>query len=242
MERDTMPFETLIYEENFDSNVIDDSVWTHEVGEKWFNNESQAYVDDRNHSFVKDSCLNLVATYDPQDRLPFQSARLTTYGKKHFQYGKFVLRAKMPKGKGAWPALWFLGCDRKKHVPWPLCGEIDLCEFSGNRPQQVTCAIHTATFNHKIHTQKGARLLLNDASDAFHDYILEWTEQTLRFIVDETEILRFDKEEGFTEREWPFDKPYYMILNLAVGGWYGGDIAPEDLPFHLQIDSIKVYQ
>lgn len=233
----------LVFEENFDvDGAPNPEIWTHEVGEKWANNESQCYVDDREHSFVKDGKLNIIATCNEKSPCKYQSARINTKDKKHFMYAKFVVRAKMPKGRGAWPAIWFLGTTTEEKRWWPKCGEIDLLEYAGNRPESVSCAIHTAAYNHKINTDKGIRVPLADASDTFHDYILDWTNEYLSFQIDDQEIFRVDKMANDTDDEWPFDKPYYMILNLAVGGWYGGPIFDEDFPFHFQVDSIKVYQ
>ncbi len=233
----------LIFFEDFTvDGAPDENIWNHEVGEKWANNESQCYVNDRDHSYIENSILHLKATYELGAHCPYKSARLTTYGKKHFRYGKFVVRAKMPVGRGSWPAIWFLGNTKKERVPWPKCGEIDLLEFAGNKPQQVTCAIHTETYNHKIHTQKNKRTVLTDASSQFHDYTLIWTEKELVFYVDDEEVMRIEKQPNDTISEWPFDDPYYLIINLAVGGWYAGEIKSSDLPFDFQIDSIKVFQ
>jgi len=237
-----MPIYQLVFEENFEKDGRPNpDIWTHEVGEKWSNNESQCYVDSPKNSFIKDGKLHLIATREQDGSCRYHSARINTHGKKHFQYGKFVVRAKMPKGRGAWPAIWFLGNTGEERMRWPKCGEIDLMEYAGNRPDKVSCAIHTEAYNHKINTDIGTRIELPSASDLFHDYTLIWTKDTLQFFVDEKEILAIHKKEGDTEAEWPFEKPYYMILNLAVGGWYGGPIHDEDLPFHFEIDAIKVY-
>ena len=233
----------LVFEETFNvDGDLNKNNWNHEVGTKWANNESQCYVDDLEHCFIKDGKLVLKATIHENEPCKYRSARVNTYGKKEFTYGKFVFRAKMPKGKGAWPALWFMGNISTNRVGWPLCGEIDLLEFAGNRPGKVTCAIHTATYNHKIKTDKGTTYKLPDASEQFHDYILIWTKEHLQFFVDDVKIFQVDKEKGDTVKEWPFDQPYYIIMNLAVGGWYGGPIEDKDLPFQLEIESIKVYQ
>lgn len=233
----------LVFEEDFlVDGRPDEQTWNHEVGERWSNNESQCYVNDCEHSYIKDSILHIRATFEKGAHCPYKSARITTYGKKHFQYGKFVISAKLPKGRGSWPAIWFMGEARKDRVPWPRCGEIDLMEYAGNRSHQVTCAIHTETYNHKIHTEKFAKHLLDDASDVFHDYIMEWTKDELIFMVDDHELMRVQKQPTDTFAEWPFDQPFYMILNLAVGGWYAGSIVDEDLPFEFQVDSIRIYQ
>ncbi len=234
----------LVFEENFDySGKVNPEYWNYEIGDRWPNNESQCYTDSLDHCYVNNSKLHLVASIYNQQHCKYQSAKINTYGKKHFQYGKFVVRAKMPKGKGSWPAIWFLGTSNKEnHVKWPLCGEIDLVEFAGNRCGTVSSAIHTESYNHKVQTQKGKRIELKDASDVFHDYELTWTENELVFAVDGKVHLVVKKQETDTEKEWPFDQPYYLIINLAVGGWYGGQIDDSTFPFELEVESIKVYQ
>lgn len=233
----------LVFEDDFlTDGKPNPDVFSFRTGEKWANNESQCYVDDSVHCYIKDSILHLVSTYEEGAHCPYKSARIDTSQKKLFQYGKFVFRAKLPKGRGAWPAIWFMGKAVKEGVRWPRCGEIDLMEYTGNKPEQVTCAIHTETYNHKIHTEKMEKTILKDASDAFHDYILDWSSDELKFLIDEHEVMSIKKKDNDSFAEWPFDQPYFLILNLAVGGWYGGEIADEDLPFDFQIDSIRIYQ
>lgn len=233
-----------IYHETFKTNgKPDPNVWTYQVGTKWANNESQCYVEDDVHAFVSNGNLHLKATLHPDDSIcKYQSARINTKGKLEFLYGKLTIRAKMPKGKGAWPALWLMGNTDQNQVRWPLCGEIDLVEFAGNRPGIITCAIHTDSYNHKINTDKGAKIEVLDASDAFHDYTLDWTKDYLSFQIDGNEYFRVEKALGDTVSEWPFDHPYYIIINVAVGGWYGGAIKDEDLPYEMVIESIKIEQ
>ncbi|MCF7930302.1 MAG: glycoside hydrolase family 16 protein [Acholeplasmataceae bacterium] len=234
----------LVFEENFDGQgKVNPLVWNYEIGDRWPNNESQCYTDSLDHCFVKDSKLHIKASIYNQEHCKYQSAKINTYGKQHFKYGKFVVRAKMPNGKGSWPAIWFLAVSNKEQqIRWPLCGEIDLVEFAGNRFGTVSSAIHTASYNHKIGTHKGKRIELPDASDQFHDYELTWTDKELVFSVDGNPYLTVEKQANDTEKEWPFDEPYYLIINLAVGGWYGGQIDDKTFPFELEVDSIKVYQ
>ncbi|MBU1093086.1 MAG: glycoside hydrolase family 16 protein [Firmicutes bacterium] len=234
----------LIFEETFNYNgEVNPDYWNYEIGDKWPNNESQCYTRSLEQCFVKDSKLHIVASIYDEPTCKYRSAKINTYGKQHFLYGKFIVRAKMPQGKGSWPAIWFLSiANRERHVRWPLCGEIDLVEFAGNRSGSVSSAIHTESYNHRIDTHKGNRIQLPTASETFHDYELIWTENRLEFAVDGQVYLTVDKQDGDTEKEWPFDQPYYLILNLAVGGWYGGQIDDSTFPFEFEIDSIKVYQ
>lgn len=236
-----MPKFKLAFEENFDHiGKPNPNIWTYQVGPKWANNEKQCYVDHDENCFVKDGALHIVATKTDDPGCPYRSARLMTKDKKHFQYGRFVVRAKMPVGRGAWPAIWFMGTTKTHR--WPACGEIDLMEFAGNRRDQVTAAIHTEAYNHTIKTDKVGTYKSMDFDTSFHDYILEWTPTHLSFQVDYNEILRVEKQPNDTFAEWPFDQPYYMILNLAVGGWYGGPIHDTDFPFEFEIAFIRHFE
>ncbi len=234
----------LVFEEKFNqSKQLYPKLWNYAIGEKWSNNEKQCYTDAKENLFIKDNQLHIIATLSNESPCKYKSARINTLNKKHFQYGKFVIRAKMPNGKGSWPAIWFLGTSLKEHhVRWPLCGEIDLVEFAGNKPGSISSAIHTETYNHKINTHKGKRISLPTASDEFHDYELLWTKSSLIFSIDGKSYMTIEKQEIDTEKEWPFDQPYFLIINLAVGGWYGGEIDDKTFPFELIIDSIKAYQ
>jgi beta-glucanase (GH16 family) len=232
-----------IFQEDFSKDgKINQQHWNIEVGTKWANNESQCYVENDKNGYILDGLLHLVATLNPESECKYQSTRINTRGKFEFQYGRLTIRAKMPKGRGAWPALWLMGNTDKNRVRWPLCGEIDLVEFAGNRPGIITCAIHTDTYNHRINTDKGASISVPDASDQFHDYTLDWTTNYLSFQIDGKEFFKVEKMENDRVNEWPFDQPYYLIINLAVGGWYGGKIVDEDLPYHMEIASIKIEQ
>jgi beta-glucanase (GH16 family) len=232
-----------IFQEDFSKDgKINQQHWNIEVGTKWANNESQCYVENDKNGYIKDGLLHLVATLNPGSECKYQSTRINTRGKFEFQYGRLTIRAKMPKGRGAWPALWLMGNTEKNRVRWPLCGEIDLVEFAGNRPGIITCAIHTDTYNHRINTDKGTSIPVPDASDQFHDYTLDWTTNYLSFQIDGKEFFKVEKLENDRVNEWPFDQPFYLIINLAVGGWYGGKIVDEDLPYHMEIASIKIEQ
>ena len=231
----------LLFEEMFDyDGKPNEDYFEMVVGDHWHNNELQCYTNSPKNCFVGEGTLNLVATLN-EDKCKYQSARLTTKNKVHFQYGRFVVRAKMPKGRGSWPAVWFLGVE-DEFEGWPKRGEIDLLEFAGHKKDRVTCAIHTSTYNHRDNSDLGGHYELKDADDNFHDYILEWTKDYLSFQVDYEEYFRIEKKETDTTNEFPFNKPYHMIINLAVGGMYGKEVFDEDLPYHFEIASIRVFQ
>jgi beta-glucanase (GH16 family) len=232
----------LVFHEDFDvDGPINTKDFNIRVGDKWANRELQCYTDDINNIHVKDSKLIITATLN-DGPCKYQSGRINTRGKHSWQYGKFIIRAKMPKGRGSWPALWFLGDNLSQDIGWPLCGEIDLMEYNGHHPKTILGSLHSATYNHRLGTQRSDETTLIDASDAFHDYGMEWTEQFITFSIDDHVYARFDKQPGDTEREWPFDQPFYLIINLAVGGMFGGKVFDEDLPYVFEIDWIKVYQ
>jgi beta-glucanase (GH16 family) len=235
------PRETIIFNPDFSDpgyDIRNDFVF--ETGDKWANNEKQCYRDDASHCFVKDGILNIVATKE-EGHCRYISSRITTKETHLFNKGTFVVRAKMPKGRGAWPAVWFLGLPKPGEVrKWPDCGEIDLLEFAGNRPGQVTCALHTKAYNHKIGNSRNARIKIKGLDESFHDYKMVWDDHSITIDVDGIVLGRFNRQESDTDEAWPFDKPYYMLLNLAVGGWYGGPVNDDDFPFVFQIASIKV--
>ncbi len=237
-----MKFSTLVFEDKFDlEGKPNPEVWTHEVGPKWSNNELQCYTDAMDHSFVKDGVLTLRATRGTGS-CAYESARLVTYGKKSWKYGRFVISAKLPKGVGSWPAIWMLPDDVKTGIRWPLCGEIDIMEHVGRDPETVHFSLHTGTFNHRKNNHRTYFEKMPGVMDEFHDYEMVWDESSISFYVDGKQKVSFAKKEGDTVAEWPFDKAYYLILNIAVGGFWGGPVKDEDLPYEMQIKSIKIYQ
>lgn len=237
-----MKFTHLVFEETFTKNgKPNPEHWTHEVGPKWSNNELQCYTDSLDQSFVHDGTLTLRAQLG-KGGCAYESARLVTYGKHSWQYGRFVIRAQLPKGVGSWPAIWMLPDDIKTGVRWPLCGEIDIMEHVGRDPETVHFSLHTGTFNHRKNNHRTYFEKMPGVMDEFHDYEMIWDENGISFLVDGVQKTEFRKKEGDTVAEWPFDKPYYLILNIAVGGFWGGPVRDSDLPFEMKIRSIKIYQ
>jgi len=176
------------------------------------------------------------------DTAQYTSARIKTEGLAAWQYGRIEVRAKLPKGRGMWPAVWMLSEDRKE-IGWPESGEIDIMEHVGYDNDTIHGTIHTKAYNHMLGTQKGKSTFIENPNDEFHVFAIEWTPQKIDFMVDGV-VYNHVENEGKTTAEWPFDKKFYLILNVAVGGMWGGQRGIDDTIFPQQmiIDYIRVYQ
>jgi beta-glucanase (GH16 family) len=173
----------------------------------------------------------------------YTSACLTTFGRAHWKYGKILVRAKVPRGKGVWPAIWMLG-DRRGKVRWPDCGEIDIMEYFGSRkPETVLFSIHCKKYYWVKKNSKNKRVKPVPAPyDAFHIYGIEWTPEKIDFLLDDKVVLTYKKEENAVNDSWPFDHSCYLLLNLALGGNAGGKIENSGFPKKFLIDYVRVYQ
>jgi beta-glucanase (GH16 family) len=172
----------------------------------------------------------------------YTSASLTTRGKASWTYGRIEVRAQLPSGRGGWPAIWTLGTNIGE-VGWPTCGEMDIMEHVGHEPGRVYANVHTRGFNHLRHNGRGGHLALPDAETAFHVYAVEWSPRALDFFVDGRKFFTCEND-GSGLDAWPFDAPQYLILNLAIGGTWGGQEGVDDASFprRFLIDYVRVYQ
>jgi beta-glucanase (GH16 family) len=238
---DMEEYQLVFFEDFLVEGKINSDDWNIQVGEKWANRELQCYTSQLENCHIKDSKLRLIATLHDEG-CKYRSARINTKGKHEWQYGIFIIKAKMPKGQGSWPALWFLGSKLSKQIGWPKCGEIDLMEFAGQRPTLIYGSLHSETYNHKINTERTLITEVPDASEQFHEYKIEWTEQSICFFIDDQSYGCYHQSPHDTFSEWPFDQPFYLIINLAVGGMFGGQVVDEDLPYTFEVDWIKVFQ
>ncbi|HEY8405497.1 MAG TPA: glycoside hydrolase family 16 protein [Acholeplasma sp.] len=233
----------LIFEEHFN---IDGSpnpeIWNIEVaGHGFGNNESQFYTDRPKNVFVKQSVLHIVAHKEDYEHRNYTSAKLTTAGKKSFLYGRYEISMKLPKGKGTWPAFWFLGDNVKQGTRWPLCGEIDLMEHVGKDPNRIHFSLHSQNYNHKLGNNPHLHFYKEGLDDDFHKYTMDWTKEGFKFYVDDVLAATIDRNHKNAVEDWPFDAPHFMIINLAIGGFWGGDIDDSIFPVEFLIDYIKVY-
>lgn len=233
----------LVWEDNFEKDGLPDkAIWNYEVG-YIRNNEAQYYTDKRaENARVENGNLIIEARKDNWNGNEYTSASINTYGKKNILYGKIEVRAKLPTGKGTWPAIWMLGNSIQTGTNWPDCGEIDIMENVGYDPDVVHANIHTKAYNHTIGTNKGNSMVVEKPYEGFHVYTLQWFEDRMEFYIDDTRYFEFKNEQtGF--ETWPFDQPHYLILNLAIGGGWGGQQGIDDsiFPQKYYIDYVKVY-
>jgi beta-glucanase (GH16 family) len=207
------------------------------------NRELQYYTASREENArVEDGTLVIEARKEPYEGHDYTSASLITKGKATWLYGRVEVRAKLPTGKGMWPAIWMLGGNIPE-VGWPACGEIDIMENVGFDPQWIHANIHTEAYNHVDNTGKGSSLRVPDASEAFHVYAIEWFEDRIDFYVDDERYFSFSNE-GTGWETWPYDKEHYLIINAAIGGSWGGMRGVDDaiFPQRYYIDYVRVYE
>jgi len=235
----------LLWSDEFNYTGLPDSTkWSYDVGGNgWGNNELEYYTRaDTNNAVVRKGYLWITARKQEKEKKNYTSARLVTKGKGDWLYGRIEVRAKLPAGRGCWPAIWMLPTDWK-YGGWPASGEIDIMENVGFMPDSVFGSIHTKSFNHVIHTQKTKGLFLNDLYTAFHVYAVEWDAKEIRFFVDGNKYTSFaNTGKGFAE--WPFDQRFHLILNIAVGGGWGGQKGVDNtvFPTSMIVDYVRVYK
>lgn len=237
----------LVWNDEFNGTEIDLNKWGYEVnGNGGGNNEMQYYTARSENSYTKDGKLFIVAKIEKftgsDGTRDFTSARLRTLNKGDWKYGRIEVSAKIPSGKGTWPAIWMLSSDWE-YGGWPASGEIDIMEHVGYDPNVIHGSIHTNAYYHKIGTQKSGTLKIPTAITEFHQYAIEWFEDHIDFFIDNGKYFSFTNENKGWE-VWPFDKRFHLILNLAVGGDWGGvqGIDTDAFPAAMEVDYVRVYQ
>ncbi len=220
----------------------DTSKWGYDIGGSgWGNNELQYYTAGENVR-IKNGLLSIEARKEQREGKNYTSARMVSKNKGDFLYGRFEARAKIPKGRGLWPAIWMLPTDWA-YGGWPRSGEIDIMEQVGFEPEKLHISVHTEAYNHIKGTQKTATTIIPTATDDFHLYRVDWTPEEIKGYIDDKLIFSFANEHK-TVAEWPFDKKFHWLLNIAVGGNWGGMQGVDDtiFPAKMEVDYVRVYK
>ncbi|TVQ15228.1 MAG: glycoside hydrolase family 16 protein [Bacteroidetes bacterium] len=234
----------LVWSDEFDGaagELPDPANWTFDLGtgeDGWGNQELQSYTNNPANVSL-DGQGNLVITAI-QDGNSFTSARIKTQGLFSQQYGRFEARLKTPYGPGLWPAFWMLG-DNVETVGWPQCGEIDIMELRGQEPQTIHGSIHGPGYSAGNPVSKSYTLVNGRFDAEYHVFAIEWDEDKIDFFVDDYLYQRIETTD--VPGEWVFDQPFFIILNVAVGGDYVGfPTAQTPFPQKMIIDYVKVYE
>lgn len=243
---------TLVWSDEFSTDGLPDATkWDYDTDRNrigWFNGELQYYARDRmENASVEGGALVITARREYLTSASdyggelYTSARLVTRGKAAWTYGFFEVRAKLPCGGGTWPAIWTLGTGGR----WPEDGEIDIMEQTGANKAQVLGTIHTRAYNYyngSLGVGQGSSRTVDTSCTAFHKYQLTWDAGAITVGVDGVNYFTYTNPAGASSDRWPFDKPQYLLLNLAVGGSLGGAVDNLSFPNRMEVDYVRVYQ
>jgi beta-glucanase (GH16 family) len=248
---------SLVWSDEFDRDGAPDPAnWTYEEGFVR-NNEAQWYTGDRRENARVENGMLVIEgrkerfanpAHDPGKPVQWRnaafaeytSASLTTQGRRSMLYGRIEVRARLPQGRGVWPAIWTLG-DNRSQVGWPACGEIDIMEFVGHTPDKTHATLHWQRDGK--HVSSGQALTVERPWDAFHVWAVDWTETAMTFWFDDRQVQTFDVSRGNQpDGSNSFRKPHYLLINLALGGSWGREIDDSIFPQRYVIDYVRVYR
>jgi beta-glucanase (GH16 family) len=250
----------LVWSDEFDGDAVDTAKWSPNVWPaRKVNDEDQAYTPRPENLRIEDGMLVIEAHKEDYEGAAYTSGRLHSAGKGDFLYGRFEIRAKLPRGQGTWPAIWMLPSDPFAYATtcdagewqgnpdcdaWPNSGEIDIMEHVGYQMNHVHATVHTRAYFWLVWEQRKGRILLDDVDDSFRVYALEWTPERIDAFVDGTRYFTYVNEHKGWE-EWPFDRAFHLIMNVAVGGAWGragGPIDDSVFPQRMLVDYVRVYR
>ena len=240
--RNYADYTELVWSDEFAGSSLDGTKWGYDQGGGgWGNNELETYTNSTNNVYLNSGSLVIKAI---QSGNSYTSGRILTKGKKDFKFGRIDIRAKVPKGKGIWPAIWMLGSDIDQNN-WPRCGEIDIMELRGSRPKELLTTMHfgTAPGGPSTKGQRGiTQTQANDLSDAFHVYSIVRSNDQIRIFLDEQQVYSFGRSDA-SPFAYPFNNPFFMVLNLAVGGDFDGNPdATTTFPQQMEVDYVRYLQ
>lgn len=233
----------IAWHDEFDGSELDLRNWTFDIGGGgWGNQEWEAYTNRPENVRVEDGMLVIEAREEP-DLIAghnYSSARIKTQGLHAWQYGRIEARIKLPYGQGIWPAFWMLGDDLSKKG-WPAAGEIDILEFIGKEPDHIYATVHAPGYAGGDGVGSSFVVSPDSLKDDFHAYAIEWEEHEIRWYFDDQQYFKLTPDD--VPDEWIFDHPFFIILNLAVGGrWPGYPNKTTVFPQFLYVDYVRVYQ
>ena len=233
----------LMWHDEFSGTVVDSTKWSYEVnGSGGGNNELQYYTDRYQNSYVDSGALHIIARKESYLGKKYTSARMRTATRGDWTYGRFLIRAKLPAGVGTWPAIWMLPTDWK-YGGWPASGEIDIMEHVGYDPNVIHGSTHCQKYYFKIGTQKTATVTIPNVTTQFHTYGLDWYPDSMEFSVDGNKYFT-TYNDGSGWQGWPFDQRFHFLLNIAIGGDWGGAKGVDDsiFPVQMDVDYVRVYR
>jgi beta-glucanase (GH16 family) len=241
------PGYVLAWSDEFNTNTLNTASWTNQNGDGcpnlcgWGNNELEYYTDHPDNIFFQDGKLIIEAKKEMFNGKLYTSSKILTAGKKTFRYGRIDIRAKLPKGKGIWPALWLLP-QNNVYGGWPKSGEIDLMELVGHEPNKVYGTAHYGPGPGSISISRSYTLPVGNFNDEFHVFSIEWKLDQLKWYVDGNLYSTVNKAD-IGSNTWPFNEDFFLIFNLAVGGnWPGNPDASTYFPQWMIVDYIRVFQ
>lgn len=243
-------YKKLVWSDEFNiAGLPDSSKWNYDLGNGcpdvcgWGNHELEYYTARRSENArVENGHLVIEARKENYEGFKYTSARMVTKGKGDWKYGRVEVKARLPKGRGIWPAIWMLPTEWK-YGGWPKSGEIDIMEFVGYMPDSVFGTIHTEAYNGVNGLQKSKGKFYTDLNTAFHEFAIEWSPEEISFFIDDR-LYHVYKNDHRGTASWPFDQSFHLILNVAVGGDWGGKFGVDEsvYPQKMEVDYVRVYQ
>lgn len=244
---DNYPGYTLVWRDEFDAAALNTADWTYEIGDgcpnncRWGNNELQYYREE--NTSIVNGHLVITAKKQNYNGHDYTSSRLITKGKQQFKFGRIDMRAALPEGQGIWPAMWMLGSNIDA-AGWPACGEIDIMELTGDVPNRVVGTVHYGSdlAHHQYNSVSKFAASGDSYQDKFHVYSINWENNKIEFLVDD-EVYSTITPADLNGQPWPFNKFFFFIFNVAVGGnWPGAPDSSTKFPQYLIVDYVRVFQ
>ncbi len=243
-------FNKLVWSDEFSKpGTPDTTKWSYDLGDGcpkvcgWGNNELEYYTQEPKNVRIENGKLIIEAHKEEIGGKQYTSTRIVTKLKGDWLYGRVEVKAKLPRGKGTWPAIWMLSTDWK-YGGWPASGEIDIMEHVGYDPDVLHGTIHTETYNHGKGTQKEGKITVPGLMDDFHVYAINWSKNAMDFFVDGKKYHSVTRDPKEDFKGWPFDQRFHLIMNLAVGGNWGGKMGVDESiwPKRMEVEYVRIYQ